>query len=486
MPHLSPSRARRGTLAIPVLEPENYLPIIEQTPVGIVVWKLVDESDDEALVMQLANPAASRFTGIENVASRVGMRIREAFPHVQPERPRMYADVVRTGQGFEETFESKVAGRPETLYVRASKLGQSCVLVTFENLTQQRRASAFLDSILESLPCMVFVKDAQELRFERINRAGEELLGLSRDQLLGKNDYDFFPREQADFFTAKDRETLEKREVEDIPEEPINTAKGQRWLHTKKVPVLDLDGRPLHLLGISMDITEARRVHAALEVAMKELETFSYSVAHDLRAPLRAIDGFSQAIAEDPGSKLDAGGLDSLERIRRAARRMSELIDDLLELSRLTRAPMLVSKVDVTSLVRDVIADLRTTAGSRDVETVVQEGMTADADPRLLLIVFENLLGNAFKFSSKREKARIEVGFEDNAFFVRDDGAGFDPAHAAKMFSAFVRLHDQQVFDGTGIGLAIVARIIARHGGRVWAESEVDKGATFRFTLGRS
>ena len=195
---------------------------------------------------------------------------------------------------------------------------------------------------------MIFVKEAAELRFERINRAGEQLLGLTREQLIGKNDFDFFPVDQAKFFQERDRETLDNRVVVDIPEEPIETKSGRRWLHTKKVPVVDDHGVAKFLLGISEDMTERREAALALkaandaaEAAIQELEAFSYSVAHDLRAPLRAIDGFSQALEEDCGDKLDDEGKDYLRRVRTSAQHMARLIDGLLGLSRVIarRAP---------------------------------------------------------------------------------------------------------------------------------------------------
>jgi PAS domain S-box-containing protein len=356
------------------------------------------------------------------------------------------------------------------------------------------QASSLLDAIIENIPDMVFVKDAATLSFVRLNRAGEELLGLSRDQLIGKTDFDFFPTSEAEFFVAKDRETLAANCVVDIAEEPIQTPRGTRWLHTKKVPLLDAAGRSQYLLGISYDITERKQALAELsaaklaaEAANRELESFSYSVAHDLRTPLRAIDGFSQALTEDYGDRLDAEGRRYLARVRESAQRMAELIDDLLTLSRVTRSELRRGRVDLSALAHTVLATLQRLEPERRVEVVIAPGLVVDADPNLAAIALDNLLGNAWKFTAKRSDARIELGqiVCDGvvACYVRDNGAGFDMAYRDKLFGVFQRLHPETEFPGTGIGLATVARIAQRHRGRVWAEGAPGAGATFYFTL---
>jgi PAS domain S-box-containing protein len=355
-------------------------------------------------------------------------------------------------------------------------------------------SQSFLDSIVENIPNMIFVKEAGELRFERINRAGEQLLGVKRADLVRKNDFDLFPREQAEFFQERDRETLNNKIPVDIAEEPIKTARGERWLHTKKVPVLDAEGVPKYLLGISEDITEQRQAAEALksakdaaEAANHELEAFSYSVAHDLRAPLRGINGYSVALVEDIGDKLDGEAKDYLQRIGAGATRMGQLIDALLGLSRVSRADLVREPVNVTEMASSVVAQLRMSDVARVVDFVVADGLRAQGDPLLLRALLENLLGNAWKFTSKLERARIEVGRTEYegalAYFVRDNGAGFDMEYAGKLFAPFQRLHKPTEFSGTGIGLATVQRIVWRHGGKVWAEGHVGRGATFHFTV---
>lgn len=220
---------------------------------------------------------------------------------------------------------------------------------------------------------------------------------------------------------------------------------------------------------------------AELEAINRELEAFSYSVAHDLRAPLRSIDRFTRAVLED--HPLPAEGRASLERVLGAAEHMATLIDDLLDLSRVTSAELNRRRVDVSALAEAVLNRLREQEPARLIDTAVAPGMVADADPRLLDVVLTNLLGNAWKFTRKRERARIAVSCDAQAFAIADDGAGFDAASARGLFGVFQRFHLASEFEGTGIGLATVQRIVHRHGGRVWAEAEVDRGATFRFTL---
>lgn len=237
------------------------------------------------------------------------------------------------------------------------------------------------------------------------------------------------------------------------------------------------------------DQLEARvRVRTAeLTTANRELEAFSYSVSHDLSAPLRAIDGFARMLEEDEAERLDAAGREHLHRVRSAAQRMQQIIDGLLCLSRVTRNEMAVTRVNLSALAGEILGELGEANPERRVEVVVAPGMEVTADAGLLRRALENLLRNAWKFTSRREEARIEVGVEtaagESIYYVRDNGAGFDMQYVDKLFGAFQRLHGAQQFEGTGIGLAIVQRVILRHGGRIWAEGAPEGGATFRFTL---
>jgi signal transduction histidine kinase len=238
-----------------------------------------------------------------------------------------------------------------------------------------------------------------------------------------------------------------------------------------------------------VDLSRLRREWSQqLEEANRELESFSYSVSHDLRAPLRGIDGFSKAILARNGDQLDAQGKVYLQRVRAATARMSNLIDDLLNLARISRSPLRRESVNLSEVAADIAAELRRQHPARKVEIEIEERLIVNADPRLAAVILENLIGNAWKFTGKRASAQITVGQTvapaSPSFFVRDNGAGFDRAYAGAMFQPFQRMHADSEFEGSGIGLATVRRVVVRHGGRIWADSEVDQGATFFFTLG--
>jgi len=222
-----------------------------------------------------------------------------------------------------------------------------------------------------------------------------------------------------------------------------------------------------------------------LEAVNRELEAFSYAVSHDLRAPLRAIKGFSQILLEDHAARLE-DAKPYLDRISGAASRMNDLIDDLLQLSKMTRSALNPGAFDLAQVSRDIVGELGKSDPARHVDVRIPEALPAHGDPRLVRVLLENLLSNAWKFTSKQPTAYIEVGSQDGAWFVRDDGAGFDAARATKLFQPFQRMHTAAEFEGTGIGLATAQRIVRRHGGRIWADSAPGKGATFRFTLGQA
>ena len=256
--------------------------------------------------------------------------------------------------------------------------------------------------------------------------------------------------------------------------------------HTYSLRVEDGDllGRSVNELLTQMQEREVelRRRTNELETANKDLESFAYSVSHDLRAPLGSIDGFSYAIQLDYSDKLDEHARDYLAWIRKGCVQMRDLIEGLLQMSRLSRTEVQREAVDLTEIARDVAGTLQQTDPNRDVQFEIHDNVRAVGDQRLLHSVVENLMSNAWKFTRKRKPARIEFGASGGAFYVRDNGAGFDPAHASKMFQPFQRLHSSREFEGTGIGLATVQKIIERHGGRAWAEGEVGKGATIYFT----
>lgn len=366
------------------------------------------------------------------------------------------------------------------------------------------QAQTRLSDLVDNLPVGVFRIMGNDIsHFREVNPAMVDIFAAqSADELMAQT-------LQTLFYEAKDwmiyQEHIKgkfRTHVLDLHFRKLdgNDFFGSLTIAAKRV------GDDVVLDGILEDITERKlqsehiqtlnehlaNRSAELEVINRELESFSYSVSHDLRAPLRAMDGFSSTLLTDYGYKLDERGRDRLLRVRSAAQKMANLIDDLLNLSRVSRTELAWEEVDLSELARNTFAELQQANPQRQVTTDVAANLTAAGDRRLLGIVLTNLLNNAWKFTTLKSPAVIEVGRDElegePVFFVRDNGAGFDMAYAGKLFGAFQRLHDAGEFPGTGIGLATVQRVIHKHGGRIWAESAVGAGATFYFTLksGRS
>jgi PAS domain S-box-containing protein len=361
-----------------------------------------------------------------------------------------------------------------------------------EQDTQIDRSREQLRTILDATTAIIYLKDS-EGRYLFVNSQFQKVFRLRREDVIGRTDHDVLPRAAADVLRSMDLQVLDSRTPTEL-EETIPEEDGQHTLLSLKFPLLDDSGAPYGLCCVATDITERkrqdqtlRRAMEAAEAANHELEAFSYSVAHDLRAPLRSIDGFGQALFEDFGDKLDAQGQKYLRYVRESAQHMAHLIDDLLALSSVSRSDLHRGRVDLSATCRSIAERLQATEPGRGVEFVIEDGIVADGDGRLLRAALENLIGNAWKFTGKLPMARIEFGAQldrrPSIYFVRDTGAGFDMAYADKLFGVFQRLHRASDFEGTGIGLATVHRIVRRHGGRVWAEGELDRGATFYFTL---
>jgi len=374
---------------------------------------------------------------------------------------------------------------------------------------RMRENEQWLSTTLQSIAEAVIATD-ETGRVRLFNRIAEQLTGWPRDEATRHTVNEILALINED--TGTPTENLVHKVL--TMKAPVAMTEGSALISRsgRKVaveesaaPIMDPYGNLLGGVLVLRDVTERRhqlqqiqklnaeleqRVlerTAALEQANRELEAFSYSVAHDLRAPLRGIDGFSQMLIEKYAPHLDAEGVGYLNRVRSAAASMSELIDALLSLARVGRAEVQATEVDITRLAATLTQDLATTTPQRRVKVRIQSALKAYADPQLLRIALGNLLDNAWKFTMRARGAEVEIGrCKDTSpptFFVRDNGAGFDPAYADKLFGAFERLHTDKEFPGTGIGLAIVHRIIIRHGGRIWAESAPGQGATFFFTL---
>jgi signal transduction histidine kinase len=400
---------------------------------------------------------------------------------------------------------SPVADMPVQLSVRPLSGGPSagcCIVVT--DLTEQRQAQAALRAerqrlftVLETVPAMVCLL-TPDYQIPFANRAFRRKFGESD----GRRCYEYcFGRDApCDFCQSY---------------QVLKTGQPHQWevsgpdgsvIESHDFPFTDVDGSPM-ILEMDIDITARRRAEekirdlnatlerrvvertAELAAANQELEALAYSMAHDLRAPLRGLDGFSLALAEDYGPKLDEQARSYIRRIRAAATHMGRLIDDMLALLQLSRREAQRQKVDLSALAWAVASELRRSEPKREVEFVIPPGLTVEGDARLLQIVLEKLLDNAWKFTGPRPHARIELGVTEHkgekAYFVCDNGVGFDMAYAGKLFAPFWRLHAADAFPGTGIGLTSVERIVRKHWGKVWAEGKVDEGATFFFTLGK-
>jgi PAS domain S-box-containing protein len=364
--------------------------------------------------------------------------------------------------------------------------------------SEQKFRKAFILS-----PDSININRLQDGVYISINNGFIKIMGYTADDVIGKSSLDL------DIWVdARDRQTLVeglKKNGEVVNLDACFRAKnGEIKYGLMSASVLDLNGVS-HIISITRDITERKQAEeeinklnleleqrvrertAQLETTNKELEAFSYSVSHDLRAPLRGIDGWSQALAEDYADKLDKQGRQYLDRVRSETQRMGHLIDDMLKLSRLTRAEMVKEHLNLSALVQTIVERIKQNEPQRQVVFNIQAGLTAEGDLHLMEVVLANLLENALKFTSKRADALIDFGQTESqgqrVFFVRDNGAGFDMAYSQKLFGAFQRMHKVSEFPGTGVGLATVQRVIHRHGGRVWAEAEVGRGATFYFTL---
>jgi PAS domain S-box-containing protein len=355
-----------------------------------------------------------------------------------------------------------------------------------------RSVNNFLNSVLENIPNMVFVKDAHDLRFVRFNKAGENLLGYAKKDMLGKNDYDFFPKEQADFFTDNDQAVLKQNDIIDIPEEPISTKNGPRWLHTKKIPIIGPAGKPAYLLGISEDITEMRKAKLELERKTKELERsnaeleqFAYVASHDLQEPLRTVSSYMQLLASRYKDKLDKDANEFIDFAVDGSKRMRQLINSLLEYSRVNRDKPF-EWVDTNELMKEIKNDIKDQI--KESGAIIKHNGLPKIYGDYVLIgqLFQNLIGNAIKFHGE-EKPEIKIsGKQKNGsylFSIEDNGIGIPKEYREKIFVIFQRLNSREKYPGTGIGLSICKKIVEKHGGKIWVESESGKGSSFFFTL---
>ena len=492
---------------------------------------IVESSDDAIISKTLDGTITSWNHGAEKIYGYsseeiVGKPVSVLVPTDRPDEIPEILEKVGRGEAIDnyETVRIAKDGRRLDVSLTISPVkdlsgnlvGASTIA---RDITERRRTESELRlsearfrAMIEQSPLSIQVlsPDGQTLQ---VNRAWEELWGVTLQDIAG---YNLLEDQQ---LVAKGLMPYIRRGFAGEPTlipaaayDPDETIPGltsheepKRWVRAFIYPIKDEDGNVREVILMHEDITERKQAEveirklneqleqrvqrrtAQLNAFNRELEAFSYSVSHDLRAPLRSIDGFSKILLEDYADELDEEGNDYLKRVRAASQRMGQLIDDLLDLSRMTRSEMRRESVDLSDLAKSFAEELKRSQPERRVEFLIEGGLLVEGDKSLLRVVLENLLRNAWKFTGKQTHARIEFGAleqeDKRAYFVRDNGAGFDMAYADKLFGAFQRLHGGSEFEGTGIGLATVQRIIHRHGGRVWAEGRVGYGATFYFTL---
>ena len=374
-----------------------------------------------------------------------------------------------------------------------------------EELRKRELGLRMFSLAIEHSPVSVVISDAEGI-IEYVNARFSEMTGYARQEAIGRTPAILKSGRTPDEVYASLWRTL--RSGQEWHGELLSRKKNGElfWEDVSIAPLEDAQGRITHFVAVKEDISGRKRNESAiaklnaeleqrvaertrqLEESNRQLESFSYSISHDLRAPLRAINGFAHLLEENEGPRLAAESREMLGRLKRNAVRMGELIDGLLELSRVTRKSLALERVDLSAMAGQILGELAGIQPSRPLQANIQEGLLAEGDATLLHAALENLLGNAWKFTAPRDIAEIAFGCREEGgervFFVRDNGAGFDMKYADKLFGTFQRLHGQQEFEGNGIGLAMVRRIVTLHGGRVWAESRLDEGATFSFTLG--
>jgi PAS domain S-box-containing protein len=483
-----------------VIQTEVYRRVFDSAPDAIVV---VDGSG----TIDLANPAAERLFGYAP-AEMVGLpvealvpdavrgrhtRLREGFadrPSARPMGPtaRLVAQH-RDGQQIPVEIMLSPMRLDERLVTIAIVRDVTAAREAADALRESERHSQTLAAevmdLYDRAPCGYHSLDAQGC-FLRVNQTEADWLGYPREALLGRPYTDFVTPASRELFKASFPRFKAEGRIDGLEFEMIRADGSTFDVLLNATAIVDASGAFVSSRSTLFDITTRKAAEVQAASMSRELEAFSYSVAHDLRSPLRSIDGFSQALAEDYGGVLDDTGQDYLQRVRAAAQRMGRLIDDLLALSRITRADLRRERVDLSKLTREILERLRAEHPERTIEVTVAAELVVGADQRLLSVAMENLLSNAVKFTARRPVAHIEVGVRPGAetvYYVKDDGAGFDMAYADHLFKPFKRLHKQSEFEGTGIGLATVRRVIERHGGRIWADGAVDQGATFYFTL---
>lgn len=416
--------------------------------------------------------------------------------------------VVLTGSMADEMIGIEAVQKGAQDYLTKEQLDGKLLARSIRYAIERKRAEEVLResetrfrTLIQAAPGVI-VCLSPEGRILEFNPEAERIYGSKREKVLGQNYFELFLPVEIREKVVEDMKKVLAGEPTRGFENPVRISDGsERFFIWNADRLMDDRGHITGIIAIGQDITERKRIeeeqrkqrdhleylNGKLTALNKELESFSYSVSHDLNAPLNSIIGFCDILLNDSADKLDEQGKNYLRRVITASQHMVKLIRNLLDLARATRSEMRNETVNLSALVKMIAKELRERQPEHQVEIVIAEGLTAGGDPELLRIMLENLLGNAWKFTGKRQHAKIEFGAAQHdgksVYFLRDNGVGFKMEFANKLFNAFQRLHPSTDFEGTGIGLATVQRIIHRHGGQILAEGEVDKGATFYFTL---
>jgi PAS domain S-box-containing protein len=492
---------------------EKYHLLIENMPDAFAYHQIVlaDDGSPVDYIFLEINSAFEEMTGLKR-EKIIGKKVTEILPGIEKSEFDWIGTFGKVASGGEPVrFESFSEPLGRWYDVRAYSDKPGYFAVTFHNTTSQKQLEK---EIIESKKrYQLIVNTQQEMICHYlpdttrvfVNQAYCRTLGLSEPELIGRKFLENIPPEYCENMVAIISSLTPEQPViihEHQAVLPDGTLSWQQWTEQA---IFNDTGEIVECQAVGRDITERKQAEkeirtlneeleervrertAQLEMANRELDAFTYSASHDLRGPLNRISGFSEALLEDYADLLDSQGKDYLQRIFNSSQHMGELIDDLLELSRVTQHKISREPVEMSALVNIYLKELQAGEPDRPVETVITPGLVVEGDTALLRIALENLLNNAWKFSNAKNPARIEFGNEvqrgKEVFYIRDNGTGFDMKHAEKLFAAFQRLHDAKTYPGTGIGLSIVSRIIKRHGGEIWAEGEVGKGACFFFTL---
>ena len=473
----------------------------------------------------VCSPEVFRLLGVD-LRTDVCMQVVESRLH--PDDRKAFREAMAPGEAAPEV--AKIVARLKSDGEEGYQYLRICNTMTFDEagrcqgfrgivqdvssarrMEEERHASeSMLRLVLDTIPIRIFWKDRNSVYLGGNKHFAQDAGFEDPADIVGKSDFEMGWREQAERYRFDDRSVMDAGLAKLNFEEPQSrdNKEGLAWLRTSKVPLRNTLGETLGVLGTYEDITEDKLLKEELELyrtrleelvdlrtreleeANRELEAFSFSVSHDLRAPLRAVDGFCQLMAEECASKMDERCGHYLGQVRAGVSRMGALIDDLLTLSRLSREEMACGPVSLGAIAAVVFDELRRGDPKRACSLDLEPGLRGLGDARLLKIMMANLIGNAWKFSGEAPEAKIWVGGSCidgvDAFFVRDNGVGFDAREADKLFVPFQRLHSPGRFPGSGIGLSIAQRVVAKHGGRIWAASEVGRGATFYFTLPES